>query len=153
MKEKEPIHFDLQPLPANHQQAVQWLLVLVKAADNNTLHQVPISEFRRGWYSIAFLYPGLHPDGALEHGNELSYDADEFPAISEIEPRLLAPHHVESGWPVVLAPVAEEAWRRYEADALKDEEFYCCEAVIAGICYRSPELANEVRIERENMRT
>jgi DNA (cytosine-5)-methyltransferase 1 len=150
MKEKEPIHFDLQPLPANHNEAVQWLLTLVKAADDNNLQQTSASEFRRGWYSIGFLYPGLHPDGALEHGSELSYETDVFPEISKIEARLLAPYYIESGWPV-LASVAKEARRRYEADALEDKEFYCSEAVIAGICYRSPELADEVRKEREKL--
>src|SRR5258705_6017073 len=124
MREKEPIHFDLQPLPSNEEEALQWLLSLVTAADNNSLDQTTLSQFKRGWYSIGYLYPGLHPDSALEHGSELSYEAEVVPEISKIEPRLLAPYYVESGWPVVLAPVAEEAWRRYEAGALKDDEIY-----------------------------
>ena len=65
-----------------------------------------------------------------------------------MDQRLKTPFYVESGWPVVLAPVVKEAWRRYEADELKDEEFYCSEAVTAGICSRSPELMEEVRRER-----
>jgi hypothetical protein len=48
----------------------------------------------------------------------------------------------------VLAPVANEAWRRYEAGEFTEDEFYCSEAVIAGICHRSPELAEDVRRER-----
>ena len=125
----------------------------MRATDNKTLRQVPPSIFKRGWYSIGFLYAGLHPDSALEHGRELSNDFEGFPEIKRIEPRLLSPYYVQSGWPVVLAPVAEEAWRRYEADALNDEEFYCSEAVIAGICSRSTELAEEVRRERERTNT
>jgi DNA (cytosine-5)-methyltransferase 1 len=148
MKKQMPLRFDLNPLPSSQNEAVQWLLDLVRANDNKTLRQVPTSIFKRGWYSIGFLYAGLHPDSALDHGRELSNAVNEFPEIRKIEPRLLAPYYVQSGWPVVLAPVAEEAWRRYEADALKDEEFYCSEAVIAGMCSRSSELADEVWGER-----
>jgi DNA (cytosine-5)-methyltransferase 1 len=85
----------------------------------------------------------------LEHGKEQSNDSDGFPEIRMIEPRLLAPYYVQSGWPVALAPVAAEAWRRYEADTLKEEEFYCSEAVVAGMCKRSLEIADEVRAQRD----
>ena len=149
MEAKKYVRFGLEPLPSDQQEAVEWLLELVRAADNKTLHQLPADEFKRGWYSIGFLYPGLHPDSALEHGMELSSEADDFPEISKVEPRLLAPYYVDSGWPVLLAPVADEAWRRYEADELKDDEFYCSEAVVAGMCCRNPDLVEEVRVERE----
>jgi len=151
MRKQRALHFDLNPLPSNQDQAIQWLLDLVHATDKKTLRQVPTPTFKRGWYAIAFLYAGLHPDSALEHGKELSNDADGFPEIKKIEPRLLSPYYVRSGWPVVLAPVAEEAWRRYEADALKDEEFYCSEAVIAGMCSRSSDLTEEVKQERAKL--
>jgi DNA (cytosine-5)-methyltransferase 1 len=58
---------------------------------------------------------------------------------------------VDSGWPVLLAPVAAEAWRRYEAGELKDDEFYCSEAVVAGMCHRNPALVDGVKQEREKM--
>lgn len=144
MKNK-PLYFELEPLPVDQNEAVQWLLPLIHAADNKSLRKTSSADFKRGWYSVAFLYAGLHPDSALEHGKELSNDVDDFPEIRKIEPRLLAPYYVQSGWPVVLAPVAEEAWRRYEAEALRDEEFYCSEAVIAGMCYRNSNLAEQVR--------
>jgi len=148
MKNK-PLYFDLEPLPVDQNEAVRWLLVLVQATDNKTLRQTPPELFKRGWYSIGFLYAGLHPDSVFEHGEELSYEADHFPEIQKVEPRLLAPNYVQSGWPVVLAPIAEEAWRRYEANELSDDEFYCSEAVMAGMCCRSSELAAEVRAERD----
>jgi DNA (cytosine-5)-methyltransferase 1 len=152
MRKQRALRFDLNPLPSNQDQAVKWLLDLVRATDNKTLRKVPTPIFKRGWYSIGFLYAGLHPDSALEHGRELSNEVHDFPEIRKIEPRLLSPYYVQSGWPVILAPVAEEAWRRYEADALNDEEFYCSEAVIAGMCSRSAELAEEVSRERGKMR-
>lgn len=144
-KKQRPLRFELNPLPSNRDEAVRWLLPLIRAADNNSLRNISSDDFRRGWYSIGFLYAGLHPDGALEHGSELSYDVDDFPEIRKVEPRLLAPYYVQSGWPVALAPVAEEAWRRYEADILKEDELYCSEAVVAGMCSRSFALAEEVR--------
>lgn len=131
MKNKR-LYFNLDPLPADRNEAVRWLLPLIHAADNNSLGKTPIEDFKRGWYSVAFLYTGLHPASALEHGKEIATDVEDFPEMRKIEPRLLAPYYVQSGWPVVLEPVAKEAWRRYEADALNDEEFYCSEAVIAG---------------------
>jgi len=146
--DKQAIPFDLSPLPANDGEAVEWLMVLVRAADRRTLPQIPTDAFKRGWYSIAFLYPGLHPDSTSEHGTEVSYEVADVPEIQKVEPRLLAPWYVESGWPVVLGPVAEEAWQRYDANELQDNEFYCSEAVIAGYCHRSPDLAKEVREHR-----
>lgn len=151
MKKSKQIKFLIEPLPKDESQAVDWLMELVQAADNKTLRKVPVDEFKRGWFSVGFLYPGLHPDGALDHGRKLSSEVVNHAEIRKIEPRLIAPYYVESGWPVVLAPVAKEAWRRYEADELKDDELYCSEAVIAGMCHRSPALVEEVREEREKL--
>jgi DNA (cytosine-5)-methyltransferase 1 len=149
MKKPSQVKFAIDPLPKDDEQAVEWLLQLVHHADNKSLRKVPATEFKRGWYSIGFLYPGLHPDGALDNGSETSDEMVNHAEIRKIEPRLITPYYVESGWPVVLAPVAKEAWRRYEAEELKEDEFYCSEAVTAGICSRSPELMEEVRRERE----
>jgi DNA (cytosine-5)-methyltransferase 1 len=151
MKNNKTIPFMLQPLPADQDEAIQWLLALVRAVDTKTLRQVDAVAFKRGWYSVSFLYPGLHPDSALEHGTELSSETDDFPEVTRAEPRLLAPFFEQSGWPVVLAPVAEEAWRRYEAGELEEDEFYCSEAVVAGMCCRNPDLVEEVRQEREKV--
>ena len=151
MKKTKQIKFLIQPLPKDESQAVNWLMELVQAADNKTLRKIPDDEFKRGWYSVGFLYPGLHPDSALDHGKKLSSEVVNHAEIRKIEPRLLAPYYVESGWPVVLAPVAKEAWRRYEADELKDDELYCSEAVGAGMCNRNPALVEEVHREREKL--
>jgi DNA (cytosine-5)-methyltransferase 1 len=129
----EAIHCNLDPLPTSIDEAAKWLLILVKASENNMLCHVSGDEFKRGWYSLGFLYPGLHPDNALAHGSKLSNKTEKHSMMHKIEPRLLAPFYTESGWPVLLAPIAEEAWRRYEAGNLKDEEFYCGEAAIAGM--------------------
>jgi DNA (cytosine-5)-methyltransferase 1 len=121
------------------------------AADTKTIRKVPSDKFKRGWFCVGFLYPGLHPDSAIDHGKKQSHDVENNPEISKIEPRLIAPYFIESGWPVALAPVAKEAWRRYEAEELSDDEFYCSEAVVAGMCHRNPALLDEVQREREKL--
>lgn len=63
-------------------------------------------EFVRGWCSLSFLYPGLHPDGFASRG---------------------------SGWPKHFKPFAAEAWRRFEAGELTDNELYCYQAAKARI--------------------
>ena len=149
MKTSKQIKLLIDPLPKSDNQALAWLLPLVEAADVKGLRKVAKEDFRRGWFSIGFLYPGLHPDGALDHGKEVSSEIENHAEVRKIEPRLLAPYYVESGWPVALAPVVKEAWRRFETDELNDEEFYCSEAVVAGMCHRNPSLESEVRSERE----
>ena len=99
----EEICFSLKPLPKNLDEAIKWLLMLVGESDCKTLQQVSPDKFKRGWYAIGFLYPGLHPDSALLHGAEVSNNIADCPIISKIEPHLIAPFYTESGWPVVLA--------------------------------------------------
>lgn len=148
MKKKTSLLFDLEPLPSNQSEAVDWLMTLVKASDEEALRDVPLIDFRRGWFAIGFLYPGLHPDSAAEHGFEVSNEVDDVPEIRKVEPRLLAPFLVQSGWPVLLVPTLKEAWMRFEANELNEAEFYCSEAVIAGMCYRNPALLRQVTEER-----
>jgi hypothetical protein len=63
-------------------------------------------DFVRVWSSIAYLFPGLHPDGFE--------DAD-------------------SGWPHVLRRFAAEAWRRADAGELDDAELYPSDAQWSGL--------------------
>lgn len=63
-------------------------------------------QFVRSWSAVAYLFPGLHPDG---------YDDSE------------------SGWPRALKRFAGEAWRRAEAGELTDDELYCSDAQWCGL--------------------
>jgi hypothetical protein len=63
-------------------------------------------EFVRGWCSLSFLYPGLHPDGFASRG---------------------------SGWPGHFKPFAAEAWRRFKAGELTGNELHCYQAAKARI--------------------
>lgn len=125
-------------IPKSEAEALQWLFPLLDL-EGIVLRSVGNENFKRGWAAIAFLYPGLHPDSALEEGI-ISQNIEDYPTLSNADPRLLRPYYKESGWPVVLVPIAREAWRRYEIGGLNDEEFYCSEAQREGICFRNPEL-------------
>lgn len=145
------IPFSLSPLPENEAQAVDWLRPLLDVPPA-ALRRVEIDAFKRCWFAIAFLYAGLHPDAALDHGEAISRETHEnYAPVRVIEPRLLAPYYERSGWPVVLAPIAREAWRRYRKCELKEEEFYCSEAQLAGMCHRSSRLAEDVVKSRANV--
>lgn len=63
-------------------------------------------DFIRAWSAVAYLYPGLHPDGFADSA---------------------------SGWPRALKRLAAEAWRRAESGELEDEELYPSDAQWAGI--------------------
>jgi hypothetical protein len=65
------------------------------------------ADFIRAWSSIAYLFPGLYPDGFED---------------------------AESGWPRVLRRFASEAWRRAEAGELDDAELYSSDAQWSGLC-------------------
>jgi hypothetical protein len=78
----------------------------VRLASTCSLERMPKIEFIRTWCSIAYLFPGLHPDGFDEDG---------------------------SGWPRVLKRFAAEAWRRNDAGELRDEEMYPSDAAWSGI--------------------
>lgn len=70
------------------------------------LEQLPKLQFVRAWSSIAYLFPGLHPDGFED---------------------------VDSGWPRVLCRFAAEAWRRADNGDLDDDELYASDAQWSGL--------------------
>ena len=70
------------------------------------VEQLPRQTFIRAWCSLAYLYPGLHPDG---------FDDPD------------------SGWPPVLHRFAADAWRRADAGELADDELYASEAQWSGL--------------------
>jgi hypothetical protein len=70
------------------------------------LSALPHDDFVARWSAIAYLQPGLHPDG---------YDCEG------------------SGWPEDLKPYAAEAWRRCEHGELDDSVLYACDSQWAGL--------------------
>jgi hypothetical protein len=89
-------------IPSSRREAAQFL---------RTGRQTPPTKMSRGdfilvWSSVAYLYPGLHPDGFDD---------------------------TDSGWPAALRPFACEAVRRAENGELADEQLYPSDAQWAGI--------------------
>ena len=78
----------------------------LRIALTDPLERLPKTTFVRAWCAIAYLYPGLHPDG---------YES------------------ADSGWPGGLRRFAAEAWRRAEAGELADEELYAGDAQWSGL--------------------
>ena len=122
------IHF----FPRNEREALQWLI----PALDRPLMDMPHDEFLKAWYAISYLYGGLNPDEATYHGTEISYEDNGPDRFRLIEPRLIAPFYVRSGWPLVLVPLAAEAWRRDGLGMMEDDELYCYEVLKAGIMDR-----------------
>lgn len=83
---------------------------------------VPKASFVRAWWAVAYLNPGLHPDGFDEDG---------------------------SGWLPELRPFAEEAWRRFELGDLTDEELYPADAAWAAL-YDGMEKHTDEESDRRN---
>lgn len=78
----------------------------IRAACRVPLESLTTSDFISAWVAIAYLFPGLHPDGITEADN---------------------------AWPQSLRRFVSEAWRRFDAGDISDEELYCCDATWAGV--------------------
>jgi len=78
----------------------------LRLAFSGPLAELPTDAFVRAWCSVAYLFPGLHPDGFED---------------------------AESGWPRVLHPFAAEAWRRADSGELPDEGLYASDAQWCGL--------------------
>jgi DNA (cytosine-5)-methyltransferase 1 len=138
----------LQKVPSTPSEALECLLPLLDKS-RFVLRRVSIDEFRRSWYAVAFLRPDLHPACALDHGQrKCSHRPHDHLIVNRIDPRLVAPFFERSGWPVILAPIAAEAWRRYNADELANHELYSSEAQIAGMGWRIRSPAVELETVR-----
>ena len=78
----------------------------IRIALKSDVTTLPTREFVRAWCGVAYLFPGLHPDG---------FESED------------------SGWPRVLKGFAADAWRRADAGELADEELYPCDAQWSGL--------------------
>lgn len=118
-------------IPADMNEARGWLEVLMRRPERE-LHKLPAADFIRGWHALLWIFPGLHPDNALDHGSEkLAWsDAEElFPLLLPAE-RL---YHSRSGWPCSLVLIGKEAWRRFDAGEIAEADFYCAEVLHARL--------------------
>jgi len=135
---KDQLVENVAPVPKDEIEALNWLVPLLDFSPGS-LRRLPKNEFLKSWGAISYLYPGLHPDGACEKG-AMSTEIDGNLQLGDVDMRLLSPIYEISGWPVVLVPLAEEAWRRYENGEFSESEMYRCDAQQAGYWYREQEL-------------
>ena len=71
-----------------------------------SVQEMPIEQFIRAWCSVAYLFPGLHPDTVGEDDN---------------------------GWPRSILPFAVEAWRRFEAGEVTEDIMFPSDAQWCGL--------------------
>ena len=110
------------------------------------LRRLTNDQFKQTWFAIGFLYTGLHPEGAVDHGKTIRRTQIEGgrPAMF-VEPRLCSPFYERSGWPVALEPIAREAWRRHRNGELTEQDLYCSEAHLAGVEVHNPYMTESYR--------
>jgi DNA (cytosine-5)-methyltransferase 1 len=107
----------------------------IAALDRRQLRASEKPVFLRGWFALFYLFPGLHPDNALDHGDPTALWSVEQLALPGLDD--FATHRfARSGWPVALDLLGCEAWRRYAAQELGEAEFYCAEAQRIGMKHR-----------------
>ena len=104
----------------------------IAGIDRRQLRVCKKEVFLRGWFALFYLFPGLHPDNALDHGDLTSVNLPSELTLPGFR-SLSAGCFERSGWPVALELLGWEAWRRYKVGELKDDELYCSEAQMAGM--------------------
>ena len=77
--------------------------------DRRALRALPKEEFLRGWHALLFLFPGLHPDNALDHGDTIEEVPTEQLGLPGFE-RELDRRHTRSGWPVALESIGSPSF-------------------------------------------
>jgi DNA (cytosine-5)-methyltransferase 1 len=123
----------LSPLPKTPKQAVEWLTPAVVAPQAQVkLRKLPMTEFKKAWFSIGFLHNWLHPDGAIDNGDDIIETAQQSAMLARFAPEIATPAYALSGWPKSLVPLAREAARRFQGGRLRFDEYYYSGAQIAG---------------------
>jgi len=128
---RETAHPARNTMPQSRRAAATWLQE-VSALDRRQLRLCVKPQFLRGWYSLFYLFPNLHPLNALDHGDVDAVWSPEQVALPGFE-SFASVRFERSGWPVALELLGIEAWRRYLARQLTDKEFYCVEAQWLGL--------------------
>ncbi len=125
-------------LPENGVQALEMLAALASKT-RHELRKLDDGDFLSGWHALLYLYPGLHPDGALDHGND-----EELVQVTDRAGMDFSRRYTRSGWPVALELIGREAWRRYDANSISDDDFYCVEAQRAGMLLNESAQGNSI---------
>jgi DNA (cytosine-5)-methyltransferase 1 len=111
-------------IPKSHREAFGLLSALI-TTDRRKLKQISSETLIRSWHSLFWLFVGLHPDNALDHGTETYTD---HASVAELATRFR-----RSGWPVALKDFGREAWRRFQAGEFSEAQFHCSAVQIAAL--------------------
>jgi DNA (cytosine-5)-methyltransferase 1 len=114
-------------IPASQTEALQHLS-FIASLTTPQLRKADTETFLKGWHALLYLFPGLDPENAFDHGYE--QETQEAPVIESVD---LSQRYLRSGWPVSLEPLGKEAWRRYDAQFIGEGDLYCAAAQRAGV--------------------
>jgi DNA (cytosine-5)-methyltransferase 1 len=123
-------------IPQSRSEAALYL-ERIAGLDRRQLRVCEKPVFLRGWFALFYLFPGLHPDNALDHGDTIEVWSAEQLALPTLE-EFAVYRYARSGWPVALEILGREAWRRYGSHELSEDEFYCSTAQRAGMNQGKP---------------
>ena len=118
-------------IPSSPEMATKRLRPWV-GADSEVLGSAKKRDLLEAWNALAYLFTGLHPDDGLHNRDTICYSPDTPWGL----PDSVRKYYEQSGWPVELVELLDEMWARYEKGEIDDEEFYCYNAVKAGIVNR-----------------
>lgn len=117
-------------IPSSQEHALEWLSTIALQT-RHQLRKADDATFLRGWHALLYLYPDLHPDNAIDHGQ--TKEIGEAHLLEHLD---LSERYSRSGWPVALELIGREAWRRYEGGSISEDDFYCVEAQRTGFTAR-----------------
>jgi DNA (cytosine-5)-methyltransferase 1 len=121
-------------VPASPDEAAERLLVLLEHSNPTSLVHLAPQSFLAGWYAIFYLMPGLHPDSVPQRSFEVVTETVQVPCdVPDSLCESLRVADAATGWPIALIPILRNAWRRYKCGDLKEHEFYCVGAQMAGL--------------------
>jgi len=105
-------------LPSSRRAAIKTVEAIVESLYFRDIAALSKAEFLRVWCAVAYLHPRLHPDASRDNGSEVSRGLKARVSLA------IEPIYTQSGWPVELIPIAQEARRRFEVNLLSTDEYY-----------------------------
>lgn len=120
-----------QFLPRSRADAIDALLTALESSRGSDIRHLGDAKFRRGWLSIGFLFPDLHPDSVDASSTSASGRAVEYEDLEALRPYLGRRSEL-SGWPSGLVAFAMEARRRLDGGGLELDEYYFSSAQMLG---------------------
>ena len=118
-------------IPTSYDEACQTLSQWI-GASRVACQGSETGDLLSAWFCLQYLFPGLNPDDAIGDCQDLEpWPIFDIP-FSGLEPKYRY-RHVQSEWPVAFDELLNEVWRRYESGEVEESEFYCLEAVKAGL--------------------